>query len=69
VFRNVGQGLFYTGKIGEFTFVYDCGSNSGMNYVEKAVDDFHNEVQSTKLGMLVISHFDSDYINGIQKLS
>lgn len=28
-FRNIGQGMFYTGQIADFKFVYDCGSISG----------------------------------------
>lgn len=71
MFRSVGQGLFYTGKIGEFTFVYDCGSTSTRDlcYLKNSIEDFQNEVNVTKLGLLVISHFDSDHINGLQHLS
>jgi len=27
-FHNVGQGLFYSGKIENFNFIYDCGSEN-----------------------------------------
>jgi len=29
-FQNVGQGLFYTGMIDSFNFVYDCGSENDV---------------------------------------
>ncbi|MEH7249765.1 hypothetical protein V7114_23645 [Neobacillus niacini] len=70
-FRNVGQGLFYTGKIGEFLLVYDCGSlsDNSLRYITHSIEEFHNEVKTDKLGLLVISHFDNDHINGIPELS
>ncbi|MED3786803.1 hypothetical protein P4576_05990 [Peribacillus frigoritolerans] len=71
VFRGVGQGLFYTGKVGEFIFVYDCGSMSvkDLSYLNDSIEEFKEEVNSDTLGLLVISHFDNDHVNGIPNLS
>ncbi|MBU5219561.1 hypothetical protein KQI67_23155 [Bacillus albus] len=40
IFRSIGQGLFYTGKIKDFTFVYDCGTDSGGNFLKNAIKEF-----------------------------
>jgi hypothetical protein len=39
-FHSVGQGLFYTGSIadGGLNFVYDCGTESSQEFINKAVD-------------------------------
>ena len=45
-FNAVGQGLFYSGiinrlnKSSNFAFVYDCGSESGWNYLHDEIDKF-----------------------------
>lgn len=65
----VGQGLFYSGAIGyqdnSFKFIYDCGGDSQTisQEVNSCLKKFKNEID-----MLVISHFDSDHINGLPTL-
>ena len=68
----VGQGLFYTGKIGQaFNLVYDCGR--GNHSTVGADSDFallisnykRHELINDTIDMLVISHFDSDHANGL----
>jgi len=67
-FHNVGQGLFHTGKIGDFNFVYDCGSMKKDNVVE-AVKYYKNEdLKIEPIDILIISHFDKDHVNGLDKL-
>jgi len=71
-FYNVGQGLFYTGKIGDFNFVYDCGgdSNSGSkpDYIGNSISKYIEEDGVDKLDMLVLSHIHNDHTNGIDDL-
>lgn len=68
----VGQGLFYTGKIGQaFNLVYDCGR--GNHSTVGADSDFallisnykRHELINDTIDMLVVSHFDSDHANGL----
>ncbi|WP_303885999.1 MBL fold metallo-hydrolase [Abiotrophia defectiva] len=65
----VGQGLFYSGAISyqgnNFNFIYDCGGDSQTisQEVNSYLKKFDNEID-----MLVISHFDSDHINGLPTL-
>lgn len=71
-FDMVGQGLFYWGilNIGrsQFSFVYDCGSTSQIRINER-VKSFKKILgHNNELGMLVISHFDKDHMNGISEL-
>lgn len=77
MFQNVGQGFFYTGKIGDFSFVYDCGTtyDKDLVLVSACIDDFYKSVykigineNKKKLDLLVISHFDKDHINGLGML-
>lgn len=65
-FHNVGQGLFYTGQIGDFNFVYDCGGK--RKYIDKAVEDYKNSLNGKPIDMLVISHFHEDHTRGLNKL-
>jgi hypothetical protein len=71
-FYSIGQGCFYSEKIffGKEvkTIVYDCGSENGKspnkNRLEKEIEQSGLDV----IDFLVISHFHSDHINGIEKL-
>ena len=66
-FHNVGQGLFYTGKIDDFNFVYDCGSLS--KYKKYLFDSVNNYVGNVKkLNLLIISHLHIDHISGLDTL-
>ncbi|MGB9858963.1 MAG: MBL fold metallo-hydrolase [Moorellaceae bacterium] len=65
-FHNVGQGLFYTGQIENFIFVYDCGSRS-VTSVKRAIDRWLSTHSYSKLpiNVLVISHLDYDHVSGL----
>jgi beta-lactamase superfamily II metal-dependent hydrolase len=76
-FNNVGQGLFYSGKIvvnedKSFNFVYDCGTRSKREYLRTSIKRYSNSIKDNnnkkKLDLLVISHFDADHINGLETL-
>ncbi|HDR8183712.1 TPA: hypothetical protein QC116_003135 [Bacillus thuringiensis] len=72
-FRNIGQGMFYTGQIADFKFVYDCGSISGKKMINAAINEYKCEHDlkpgiKGKLNMLVLSHFDMDHVNGVTEL-
>lgn len=62
----VGQGLFYSGRVGSFSFVYDCGSDSPRDFWHPVVE--RHKAGTPRLDMLIVSHFDSDHINGIVNL-
>jgi len=62
----VGQGLFYSGRVGDFSFVYDCGSDSPRDFWYPVVE--RHIAAMPRLDMLIVSHFDSDHINGIVHL-
>ena len=64
-FHPVGFGLFSSGKIGNFRFVYDCGSTKKRVVEQCVIDEFTG---CSELGLLAISHFHKDHISGIQKL-
>ncbi|KYH32684.1 hypothetical protein [Neomoorella mulderi] len=68
-FHNVGQGLFYTGQIEDFLFVYDCGSRS-LTSVVRAIDRWFSMYSSSKstIDVLVISHLDNDHVSGLDYL-
>ena len=71
IFHNVGQGLFYSGKIEsknkEFNFIYDCGSEK-ENQLKEVISDYLNHLNRKNIDMLVISHFHKDHINGLEYL-
>lgn len=73
-FHNVGQGLFYTGHIfdesNDFYFAYDCGTFSTEKYITQEIDTFHHLIRNgaKKLNLLVLSHFDGDHVNQLDKL-
>lgn len=69
VFHNVGQGLFHTGQLGDFKFVFDCGTGSGSkNYITDAISDYKNKLNNNYLDLLIISHFHRDHINKLDEL-
>lgn len=70
-FHNVGQGLFYSGKVENFNFIYDCGTEKNYrNYMDKEIDRYvKNELGSKKLlDLLILSHFHEDHISGLDRL-
>lgn len=66
-YNKVGQGLFYTGQIGDFNFVYDCGSKD-RDFLERAIEEYHKEIGTRPIDLLIISHFHDDHIVGIENL-
>lgn len=81
-FHNVGQGLFYSGLLSTrlssrheiFSFIYDCGTNSPMSFLEREIDDYKLLLKTAKSGknkkldLLVISHLHDDHVNGLEYL-
>lgn len=70
-FHPVGQGLFYSGSIGSFRFIYDCGSfnrNSLRNEISKLCNDLSDKCNKPEIDLLIISHFHYDHICGIEDL-
>ncbi len=77
-FHNVGQGLFYSGILNKkdskshalFSFVYDCGTDSSMTFLESEIDSFKLLLPTNekKLDLLVISHLHDDHVNGVECL-
>ena len=74
-FHPIGQGFFYTGNIaiknnrhGAFNFVYDCGTNSKRIFLDNETTNYKNILEHTTIDLLVISHFDSDHVNGVVDL-
>ncbi|MFD1863058.1 hypothetical protein [Planococcus chinensis] len=70
----VGQGFFYSGKIEtnnkNWNLVYDCGATGSNQKLNREINNLINSGFFTNniLDILVISHFDSDHINGLPKL-
>lgn len=80
-FMPIGQGLFGTGAIGHLDkrplvrWVYDCGTLSeralmtnSLNALEQQVKIFDPQLARPRLDLVVISHFDSDHLNGLAEL-
>ena len=72
-FRAVGQGAFYTGIFkhrngNQFSFVYDCGTDSTRQYINQEITNFVSESNNQKIDILFISHFHRDHINKISDL-
>ena len=67
-FMNVGQGLFYHGRIGGFNFVYDCGSTSPLRnqYLNNCIQS--EFLPNEDIEYVFISHLDEDHINGYNLL-
>jgi len=77
-FDRAGQGLFYYGQIdGEaqsFSIVYDCGTLRNIKGAYSNLSDvirnsFANKIDTRQpIGLLAISHFDTDHISHIPEL-
>lgn len=66
-FHNVGQGLFYTGKFGDFSFVYDCGSTR-RSHLNSIVARYKNNLTTPRLDLLILSHLHDDHVAGLNTL-
>lgn len=69
-YHNVGQGLFYTGRIQGHDFVYDCGvEKQNLQYLEYAIQWFKCKlVLRNHLPLMIVSHFHYDHISGLNLL-
>jgi len=65
-FHPVGQGLFYSGQINDFHFVYDCGARPGKQYAQAALASY--KAPDAPLDLLIISHFHEDHTNAVEDL-
>lgn len=80
VFHNVGQGLFASGTLfdidadatrkNRFQWVYDCGTTSSRSLLDNAIKRFISNpfVKDRAIGLMALSHFDSDHIDGVVAL-
>jgi len=66
-FHNVGQGLFYSGNIGDFRFIYDCGS-TWKDHLNNVVTNYARSLPSPKIQLLVLSHLHEDHVAGLDAL-
>ena len=73
-FHAVGQGLFASGLIVDpkgggrhFAWIFDCGTKSKKAFLEREINLAMEWRASDTLGLLCISHFDEDHINGVSK--
>lgn len=62
----VGQGGFSIEWINGYIIVYDCGSISSPQSIEKCMDRLKKKTDH--IDVLFISHFDNDHVNSIQYL-
>jgi hypothetical protein len=67
-FNKVGQGLFYSGNIDGFNFVYDCGSTYTRKLGRSIIGPYKRRLGKKSLDMVVLSHFHDDHTNGLQLL-
>lgn len=75
-FHPVGQGLFYTGELScnphswenpdGFNFIYDCGTESDNDILNKAIYKFC--LYKDKINLCVISHLHKDHYSGLEYL-
>lgn len=76
-FLPIGQGAFYWEQFfnhsdhgsesdNRINVVYDCGSLSGSNLLNKQIDNCFD--YGEKIHALFLSHFDEDHVNGLEYL-
>ncbi len=76
IFHNVGQGLFYSGRLhtpdnNTFNFVYDCGCTGSKPSLVNAIKNYRRMADinsSKKIHLLVLSHLHEDHVNGLKEL-
>jgi len=70
IFHNVGEGLFYTGQIDDFNFVYDCGAQRiNRKHLNLAIGDYvRQELKAPRIDLLIISHLHDDHTYGLDAL-
>ena len=62
----VGQGGFSVERLEDFVVVFDCGSVSSPQVVEKWINELQK--RTNHVNVLFISHFDNDHVNSIRYL-
>ena len=67
-FNNVGQGLFYTGKVACFNFIYDCGSTNRSILNSIVINYKKHNLTIPRLDLLILSHLHDDHIAGLNTL-
>jgi hypothetical protein len=75
-FYPVGQGLFASGALRRnkaenpvFLWVYDCGTSSGSQFIDREILRLRRLTDSrNRIDLLILSHFDEDHVNGIVRL-
>ena len=65
---DVGQGDSFLIKKGENTILIDGGSSSRSNVGKNVIESFLMAKGISELGLIVVSHADSDHINGVEYL-
>lgn len=65
-FHSVGQGLFYSGKINNFNFIFDIGSLN-KTYLQREINSYVKHVlgQHSDVDYVFLSHLDKDHISGL----
>ena len=74
-FKSVGQGLFYTGALNNYTynFVFDCGTSNKKSYMKKEIDNYIRTISQNNnvrpnIEFVVISHLHKDHFSGLYYL-
>lgn len=69
IYHDIGQGLFHTGKLEKFNFVFDCGKLGKQEILNEKIKEYKSSVLTQNIiDMLIISHFDYDHISGLDEL-
>lgn len=63
---NVGQGQCVTAISGTETIAIDCGGNA--DNAGDILSDFLQNLNRNELDALILTHFDSDHVNGLEEL-
>lgn len=72
-FQAVGHGTFFTGVIATardepiFSWVYDCGSKRPTRLNAEILNIEHWECWPDEIDLFVLSHFDDDHVNGVER--
>lgn len=67
-YNNVGQGLFYSGRIDDFNFIYDCGSENRRHMLSVIRDFKRQKLTGSKVDLLILSHLHDDHVSGLSAL-
>lgn len=73
-FNAVGHGTFFNGLVfdglneSSFTWVYDCGSKRKTKINQEITNLDQWELWPEEIDLLVLSHFDDDHVNGVERL-